>query len=85
MKMDSITTVLPSIFYEQKSKYFPQHLYLTFLYRVVMYHVSSNVSEVIRAVLIFFFYQKISQAQKAQKVQNAYNQTKTKKAAFLCT
>ena len=39
-----------------------------------------NVDEVMRAVL--FFYEKISQAQKAQ---NAYKQTKTKKAAFLCT
>ena len=48
---------------------------------------SSNVNEVIRAVLdffylfIYFFYKKILHAQKAQ---NAYKRTKTKKAAFLC-
>ena len=42
--------------------------------------MNGNVDEVMRAVL--FFYEKISQAQKAQ---NAYKQTKTKKAAFLCT
>ena len=47
---------------------------------------SSNVNEVIRAVLdffylfIYFFYKKILHAQKAQ---NAYKRTKTK-AAFLC-
>ena len=40
---------------------------------------SSNVNVVIRAVLLF--YEKISHAQKAQ---NVYKQTKTKKAAFLC-
>ena len=50
---------------------------------------SSNVNEVIRAVLDFFiylfiylfFYKKILHVQKAQ---NAYKRTKTKKAAFLC-
>ena len=41
---------------------------------------SSNVNEVIRAVLNFFFYEKISHAQKAQ---NGYKRTKTKKAAFV--
>ena len=48
-------------------------------------HVSSIVNEGIRALLnlsLFFFYKKISHVQKAQ---NAYKQTKTKKAAFLCS
>ena len=42
---------------------------------------SSNVNEVITAILNFFicFYKNISHAQKAQ---NAYKRTKTKKAAF---
>ena len=46
-----------------------------------MVHVSSNVKEVIRAILnfFFFFYEKILHAQLAQK---AYKQTKIKKAAF---
>ena len=40
------------------------------------------MNEVIRAILNFlFFYEKISQAQKAHK---AYKRTKIKKAAFLC-
>ena len=44
---------------------------------------SSNVNEVIRAILNFLisFYKKILSDWKAQ---NAYKQTKTKKAAFLC-
>ena len=41
---------------------------------------SSNVNEVIRAVLVFFT-KKILHAQKAQ-AQNAYKQTKIEKAAF---
>ena len=41
---------------------------------------SSNVNEVIRTVLnFFFFYKKISHARKAQ---NAYKRTKIKMAAF---
>ena len=47
---------------------------------------SSAVNEGIRAILnlfifFFFFYKKISHAEKAQ---NAYKRTKTKKTAFLC-
>ena len=42
-------------------------------------YASSNVNEVIRAVLVAFCNKKISHAQKAQ---NAYKQTKTKKTAF---
>ena len=43
---------------------------------------SSNVNEVIRAMLSFYFiYEKILHAQKAQ---NAYKRTKRKNAAFLC-
>ena len=41
--------------------------------------ISSNVNEVIRAVLFCFFYKKTSHAQKAQ---NAYKQTKTENAVF---
>ena len=40
---------------------------------------SSNVNEVIRAVLnSLFFYEKISQAQKAQKAQKVQKSTKCK-------
>ena len=49
-----------------------------------MVAASSIINEGIRAflnLLIFFFHKKISHAQKAQ---NAYKQTKTKKTAFLC-
>ena len=42
---------------------------------------SSNVNEVIRAILNSFFYDKILHAQKAQ---NAYKQTKIKKGTVLC-
>ena len=51
----------------------------------INFGISSVVNEGIRAILnlfIFFFYKKIPHEQKAQ---NAYKQTKTKKAAFLCT
>ena len=44
--------------------------------------MSSNVDEVIGAISNLFIYEKILQAQKAQ---NAYKRTETKKAAFLCT
>ena len=51
---------------------------------------SSNVNEVIRAISnpLIFFYEKILQAENAQKAQkshkaqNAYKRTKTKKAMF---
>ena len=45
-------------------------------------HVSSNINEVIRAILnlFIFFYKKISHIQKAQ---NVYKRIKTKKTAFL--
>ena len=44
---------------------------------------SSNVNEVARAILSFFYfiYEKILHAQKGQ---SAYKRTKIKKAAFLC-
>ena len=54
------------------------------LFRPSLFRVSSNVNEVIRAVLnslfiylFIFFYEKISQAQKAQKATKAL---KTQKA-----
>ena len=43
----------------------------------------SNINQAIRTILnpLYFFYMKVSHAEKARK---AYKQTKTKKTTFLC-
>ena len=46
--------------------------------------LSSNVNEVIRTILNFFFIFFFEKILHAQKAQNAYKRTTTNKAAFLC-
>ena len=52
------------------------------VYKNIDEYNSSNINEVIRAVLnsFFFFYKKISRAQKAQKVPKGQKAQKTQKA-----
>ena len=45
-----------------------------------MLALSSNINEVIRAVLNFFFYEKILHAQKAQKAPKSTKNTKSTKS-----
>ena len=58
----------------------PKHAQLQIF---IQANISSNINEVIRAILnpFFFFYKKISHTQKAQ---NAFKRIKTKKEAFFC-
>ena len=44
-------------------------LYVSVFYRIIQYLISNNINEVIRPVLKFFFYDKISQVQKSIKTQ----------------
>ena len=74
--------VVVTFFDDIRNRYYFATFELRMKITLQLRFISSNVNEVIRIILNFFFYEKILHAQQAQK---AYKRTKIKKAAFLCS